>query len=156
MEQLIFAHICQPVGAEFDTEITVDAHGNPMADGGVYATSRDLDRFGAPYLGGGVVPRVWIADTARGASDGADAFVAGDNPPDRPPGAHYRNCWWVRDPAAPFLTATGTYGQNVYVLPAAELLIAKLSAWPPPLHQPTRLLTLDAVHAIAAALREAG
>ena len=30
------------MGAEFDAEITVDAHGNAMADGGVCATLRDL------------------------------------------------------------------------------------------------------------------
>jgi CubicO group peptidase (beta-lactamase class C family) len=156
LHQLISELIWQPMGAEFDAEITVDAHGNPMADGGVCATLRDLARFGALYLGGGLVPDGWIADTALGAPDAADAFVAGDNPPDWPSGSHYRNCWWVLDPAAPFLIASGIYGQNIYVLPADELVIAKFSTWPAPLHQQMRLLTLDAVQALAAALRETG
>ena len=73
------------------------------------------------------MPQPWIDDTARGADDGANAFVTGDNPPDWPAGAHYRNCWWVRDPAAPFLIASGIYGQNVYVLPAEDLVVAKFS-----------------------------
>jgi CubicO group peptidase (beta-lactamase class C family) len=34
------------MGAEFDAEITVDADGNPMADGGICTTLRDLARFG--------------------------------------------------------------------------------------------------------------
>ena len=154
LHELIGELIWQPMGAEHDAEITVDAHGNPMADGGVCATLRDLARFGALYLRDGLVPGEWLADTARGAADGAGAFVAGDNPPDWPRGAHYRNCWWVRDPSAPFLIAAGIYGQNVYVMPADDLVIAKFSTWPAPLHQRMRLLTLDAVDAIAAALRE--
>jgi CubicO group peptidase (beta-lactamase class C family) len=156
LHELISELIWAPMGAEFDAEITVDAHGNAMADGGVCATLRDLARFGSLYLGGRFVPDEWIGDTARGAPDGPEAFVSGDNPPDWPPGAHYRNCWWVRDPAAPFLIASGIYGQNIYVLPADELVIAKFSTWPAALHQPMRLLTLNAVNAIATELRGAG
>ena len=35
LHELIAAELWQPMGAEFDAEITVDAHGNPMADGGI-------------------------------------------------------------------------------------------------------------------------
>lgn len=156
LHELISELVWQPMGAEHDAEITVDAHGNPMADGGLCTTLRDLARFGALYLGGALVPDDWIADTARGAPDGADAFVSGDNPPGWPSGAHYRNCWWVRDPATPFLIASGIYGQNIYVLPADDLVVVKFSTWPAPLDEPLRLLSLAAVDAIAAALREAG
>ena len=38
------------MGAEFDAEITVDSHGNPMADGGICVTLRDAARFGQLYL----------------------------------------------------------------------------------------------------------
>jgi CubicO group peptidase (beta-lactamase class C family) len=156
LHELIRDLVWQPMGAEHDAEITVDAHGNPMADGGICATLRDLARFGAQYLPGALVPESWLVDTARGAPDGAAAFVSGDNPPGWPAQAHYRNCWWVRDPAAPFLVAAGIYGQNIYVLPADELVIAKFSTWPAPLHEPLQQLTLAAVDALAAAVREAG
>jgi CubicO group peptidase (beta-lactamase class C family) len=154
LHELISELIWQPMGAEYDAEVTVDAHGNAMADGGVCATLRDLARFGALYLSGGGVPAAWVADTARGAPDGAQAFRAGDDRPDWPPGGHYRNFWWVRDPTAPFLVAAGIYGQNIYVLPADDLVIAKFSTWPEALDDSHGQLTLAAVESIATSLRE--
>ncbi|HUC57731.1 MAG TPA: serine hydrolase, partial [Streptosporangiaceae bacterium] len=95
---LISREIWQPMGAEFDADITVDGHGNALADGGMSATLRDVARFGQLFVpgAGGCVPSEWVADTIGGAADGAAAFVAGDNLPGYPAGAHYRNCWWVR------------------------------------------------------------
>jgi CubicO group peptidase (beta-lactamase class C family) len=154
LHELISELIWQPMGAEYDAEVTVDAHGNAMADGGVCATLRDLARFGALYLSGGGLPAAWVADTARGAPDGAQAFRAGDDRPDWPPGGHYRNFWWVRDPTAPFLVAAGIYGQNIYVLPADDLVIAKFSTWPEALDDSHGQLTLAAVESIATSLRE--
>ena len=51
LHQLIAGELWQPMGAEFDAEITVDGRGNPMADGGICATLRDLGRFGQLYRG---------------------------------------------------------------------------------------------------------
>ena len=68
--------VWQPMGAEFDAEITVDGHGNAMADGGICATLRDLARFGLLWLERGlvdgrrVVPAAWIADTLPARADG--------------------------------------------------------------------------------------
>jgi hypothetical protein len=155
LHELISREIWQPMGAEFDAEISVDAHGNAMADGAMCATLRDLARFGALYLpdGGGVVPAAWIKDTVRGARDGAEAFVAGPDPaPDPPPGAHYRNCWWIRDPALPFFHASGINGQNIFVHPPAELVVAKFSTWPTALSPELRQLTIDGVLALAGTL----
>jgi CubicO group peptidase (beta-lactamase class C family) len=48
--------------------------GNPMADGGICATLRDLARFGQLFLQRGrvvgrvIVPEAWIDDTIRGPS----------------------------------------------------------------------------------------
>ena len=52
LHELIARLVWQPMGAEFDAEITVDAHGNAMADGGVCATLRDLGRFGLLFAAG--------------------------------------------------------------------------------------------------------
>ena len=147
------------MGAEFDAEITVDARGNAMADGGVCATLRDLGRFGLLFGGTGrrsarwsVVPPAWIADTIAGAMDGPEAFTAGGEDLRFPAGAHYRNCWWVIEPAVPFFYAAGINGQNVYVHGPSQVVVAKLSTWPSALH-PVSKTTLDGVRAIAAALQ---
>jgi CubicO group peptidase (beta-lactamase class C family) len=153
LHELIAELVWQPMGAEYDAEITVDAHGNAMADAGVCATLRDLARFGAQYLPGGVAPTAWQTETARGAPDGADVFVTGQRPQKWPANAHYRNCWWVRDPNSPFLVAAGIYGQNIYVSPTDDLVVAKFSTWPTPLSPAFEDLTLAAVDAVAETLR---
>jgi CubicO group peptidase (beta-lactamase class C family) len=146
------------MGAEFDAEITVDAHGNPMADGGICTTLCDLARFGQLYLQGGkrgrwqIVPRAWIDDTIRGAPDGAEAFVEGDDPPGYPKGAHYRNCWWVDQPVTPFFHASGINGQNVFVHVPSQTVVAKFSTWPIAWSPSLRRVTVQGVLAIAHAL----
>src|SRR5580704_12406346 len=162
LHDLIARLIWQPMGAEFDAEITLDAHGNAMADGGVCATLRDLGRFGLLFPGTGrrmsrwsVVPAPWVADTIAGAADGPEAFTAGGTGRLHPPGAHYRNCWWVTEPAQSFFYAAGINGQNVYVHAPSQVVVAKLSTWPSALH-PVSSVTTDAVRAIVAALRNGG
>jgi len=157
LHELISRELWQPMGAEFDAEITVDAHGNGMADGGVCATLRDLARFGQVILRAaegrrGIVPPAWMADTIEGADDGSRAFALGDNSPGYPKGAHYRNCWWVRYPSTPFFNASGINGQSVYVHVPTQTVVAKFSTWPTPLSPRFSRLTVAAVEAIAAAL----
>jgi CubicO group peptidase (beta-lactamase class C family) len=160
LPDLIAAELWQPMGAEFDAEITVDAHGNPMADGGISATLRDVARFGQLFLQHGradgreIVPASWIGDTIRGAADGVTAFRGGDNPDGYPPGAHYRNCWWVRDPSLPFYHASGINGQHVFVHVPSQTVVAKLSTWPAAWREDWLALTVNGVIAITAALQE--
>jgi len=155
LHQLIARELWQPMGAEFDAEITVDGHGNPMADGGICASLRDLARFGQVYLEGGrgIVPKDWIEDTIRGAPDGARAFAEGDDSPGYPPGAHYRNFWWVRDPGAPFYQASGINGQNIFVHVPSQTVVAKFSTWPTAL-SPVAGVTTQAALAISNALQD--
>jgi len=158
LHELIAAGLWQPMGAEFDAEITVDAHGNPMADGGICATLRDAARFGQLYLRRGqregkeVVPAWWVDDTVRGAPDGAEAFAgSSDFLPGYPAGAHYRNCWWVDDPGLPFYHAAGINGQQVFVHGPSQTVVVKFSTWPTALSV-WRQATSAAVLAIAAEL----
>src|SRR5215469_11852840 len=160
LHDLMSRLLWQPMGAEFDAEITVDAHGNAMADGGVCATLRDVGRFGLLFATAdgsraarrrGVVPAEWIGDTIAGASDGPRAFVAGGEAPGFLPGAHYRNCWWVREPAVPFFEASGINGQHVFVDGPSGTVVAKLSTWPTAL-SPMIKVTTDAARAIAEAV----
>ena len=69
MAALISTLIWQPMGAEFDAEITCDRMGTAIHDGGVLATLRDRARFGQMLLDGGmvgdrqVIPSAWLDDT---------------------------------------------------------------------------------------------
>ena len=160
LHQLIASELWQPMGAEFDAEITVDARGNPMADGGICATLRDVARFGQLFLQRGVirgrrvVPAAWIDDTIRGAPDGPAAFRVGDNPDGYPLGAHYRNCWWVRDPGLAFYFASGINGQHVFIHVPSQTVVVKLSTWPAAWREDWLKLTVRGVTAITTALQE--
>jgi CubicO group peptidase (beta-lactamase class C family) len=154
---LIARELWQPMGAEFDADITVDGHGNAMADGGVCATLRDLGRFGLLWLEGGavdgrrVVPQAWIADTLAGGPDSREAFARADYAAAYP-GGFYRNKWWVMDPSVPFYAGHGINGQHVFVHPPAELVVAKLSTWPSADDAALDRITDAAVRALAAQL----
>ena len=133
---LISRELWGPLGAEFDAEVTVDAHGNAMADGGVCCTLRDLARFGQLLLQGGrrghraVIPSAWIRDTLRPDPDTVAAFAHTEDAREFPKGAYYRNQFWVVDPHGPVMMAAGINGQTVLVHGPAEVVIAKVSTWP--------------------------
>jgi CubicO group peptidase (beta-lactamase class C family) len=155
LHELIAELIWQPMGAEFDAEVTLDAAGNAMADGGICATLRDMGRFGLLFLPGGrrsrVVPPAWIRDTITGAVDGPQAFADTADVRGFPAGAHYRNYWWVREPSAPFFYASGINGQNIFVHVPTQTVVVKLSTLPTAL-SPYLAPTVAAVSAIARAL----
>jgi len=144
----------QPMGAEFDADITLDAYGNALADGGISATLRDVGRLGLLALrrgranGNQVIQAYWFDDTVRGALDGPAAFKAGDGAVGYPDGAHYRNGWWVREPALPAFFADGINGQHVFVHGPSETVVVKLSSWPSALSTAMRSATAAAVTAI--------
>ena len=155
LHELISRELWQPMGAEFDAEITVDGHGNPMADGGICASCATLPgSASSTWTAGGreIVPKDWIEDTIRGAPDGARAFAEGDDSPGYPPGAHYRNCWWIRDPGVPFYQASGINGQNIFVHVPSQTVVAKFSTWPTAL-SPAAGVTTQAALAIGNALQ---
>lgn len=154
--ELVSRELWQPMGAEFDAEVTVDGHGNPMADGGICTSLRDLARFGQLFLNGGmrgrrrIVPSAWIRDVVHGASDGADVFERDDAELRRwPQGAHYRDKWWVYDPSAPIYQGLGINGQRVMVHGPAGVVVAKFSTWADALDPGHSILELDACLAIA-------
>jgi CubicO group peptidase (beta-lactamase class C family) len=134
--ELLSRELWRPMGAEFDAEVTVDAGGNAMADGGVCCTLRDLARFGQLMLDRGrrrgrqVVPRAWLRDTVSADPGTIAAFAAVAEARELPPGAFYRNQWWVIDPSGPVFQASGINGQTLLVHVPARVVIAKLSTWP--------------------------
>jgi len=151
---LISAHLWRPMGAEFDAEVTVDSHGNAMADGGVCATLRDLARFGQLLLDDGrrdgtaVIPGAWIRDTLTPDPDSVEAYAAEDSEPRRL-GSYYRNQFWVYDPTAPIYRGSGINGQAVLIHGPARVVIAKLSTWPVAWEDGIASRTLTAMLALA-------
>jgi CubicO group peptidase (beta-lactamase class C family) len=133
---LISTRVWQPMGAEHDADVTVDGHGNAMADGGVCTTLRDLARFGQTMLEGGrghngpVVPRAWIDDILSSPADVVRAFAESEDRHDHPPGAYYRSKWWVIEPARPLYAGFGINGQMVLIDGGTQSVIAKFSTWP--------------------------
>ena len=131
---LLSRHIWQPMGAEFDADLVVDRCGRSQTEGGLNVTLRDLARFGELHRRGGivdgrrVVPEAWIKDMhENGDADAWDnGTMAGPFP-----GHHYRSQWYTnrQHPHRPFFTL-GAFGQTVFVDPAAELVMAKLSCFP--------------------------
>jgi CubicO group peptidase (beta-lactamase class C family) len=160
--ELVSRELWQPMGAEQDAEITVDGHGNALADGGISATLRDAGRIGLLAVGRGsagegaasrrVVPAEWLDDTIAGAPDGPRAFVEGGDSTGYPPGTHYRNCWWVTDPDLPAFSASGIHGQHIFVHVPRQTVVVKLSSWPDALDAAMRHATIAAVAAITAEL----
>jgi len=158
MPELMSQVLWSKLGAEHDAAIGVDSVGTGMFDGGINACLRDLARFGALFLNGGVslagervVSLAWIADTFAGGIDSRAAFAA--SPDDnRMPGGMYRNQCWFPHSGNNVLLCLGIHGQMIYVNRAANLVAAKLSSWPLPQDANKLFPTIAAFDAIAAYL----
>ena len=129
MSELVWA----PLGAEHDAELCVDRHGNPMTDGGISVTLRDMARFGQMYQRRGswngqqILSARWVDDTRYGDETCRQAFANSDRA-DLYPNGHYRNQWWVPDPEAGILVAVGIYSQFIYIDMPADVVVVKLSS----------------------------
>ncbi|MEB8340766.1 serine hydrolase domain-containing protein [Streptomyces endophyticus] len=145
------------LGAEHDAVIAVDDEGTGLFDGGICATPRDLARFGATILAGGVTPRgervlseAWVEDVFRGGQDSAEAFASGAD--DRGmPGGHYRSKFWVPGTTSGLALCLGIHGQFVWIDRDRDVVGVKLSSWPDPLdetkhHATTRMFDAVATH----------
>jgi len=142
----------RPMGAEAPAYITVDRLGAPRAAGGMCTTTRDLARLGQMVLesGAGVVPKLWIDDILT-AGDAAAWDVGSfiDYYPGVP--MHYRSKWYV-ERGEPMMFCLGVHGQNLFVDPARELVIAKFSSQAQPLDAGLIARTAAGVTAIRRAL----
>jgi len=133
---IVSEYLWQPLGAECDAYITVDAHNAMRAAGGICVAPRDLARFGEMIRRRGVangrqvVPAWWIDDiNTRGDPDAwarselADLF----------PQASYRSQWYRIDRDRGVLVAFGIHGQWIYIHPEAELTIVRMASQAVPL-----------------------
>lgn len=153
-EQMLSERIWQPMGAELDACYTVDPIGTAFAGGGLNTGLRDLARFGELVRQHGrvghtqVLPAAAVADTFAGADPAR--FAA--NGPATLAGWSYRNMWWVSHNAHGAIMARGVHGQNIYIDPQAEMVIARYASHPVAANIANDPHTLPAYHALALAL----
>jgi CubicO group peptidase (beta-lactamase class C family) len=136
MSDLVSERIWVPIGAERDAEITCDAVGTAIHDGGISATARDLARFGLLLLEDGrvgqtqVVPESWLADSWHPDPDVREAFASSENEPVLPGGWYRNQFWFVPGSTGDVLLCLGIHGQMVHVDRATRTVAVKLSCWP--------------------------
>ena len=150
LPQLLSEEIWQKMGAEESGCITVDNAGYALASGGLNATLQDYGRFGQLILenGGGIIPASWIEATRSG-----DHGIFGEPYTFSMPQGAYRNQFWIEDPTSRAILAKGVFGQLIYVNWDYNMVVVKLSSWPDFLSVPFNIATLNAIHAIAGALK---
>ena len=152
--QMLSERVWQPMGAELDAYYTVDPTGTAFAGGGLNTGLRDLARFGELVRNHGrvgaqqVLPAAAISDTFAGA----DPARFSANGPVTLPGWSYRNMWWVSHNAHGAMMARGVHGQNIYIDPQAEMVIARYASHPVAANIANDVHTLPAYHAMALAL----
>jgi CubicO group peptidase (beta-lactamase class C family) len=122
------------LGAEHDALMTVDVDGFSLASGGGCVTLRDLARFGRLFLEGGVgatgdqiVPEEWVDDVRWGVSPGVDYSGL---PESMQAHGSYRDQFWRPGDDHGCFFGVGIYGQYVWVNPATDVVVAKLSTLP--------------------------
>ncbi len=119
-----------PLGMEHDAYWITDKVGMEMAAGGMQVVARDYAKLGQLYLQQGqwqgqqIVSAEWVADSLLADS----AHLQADAHPEYPLGYGYQ--WWLPVSAEGEFAALGVYNQVVYVNPAKNLVIVKLSANP--------------------------
>jgi CubicO group peptidase (beta-lactamase class C family) len=132
LAEMLSQRIWSRIGCEEDGYLTVDSIGVAMGGGGMSANLRDLCRFGELMRCEGacnrqqIIPAAVIADIRRG-SDPAKFAKAGYT---LLPGYSYRDMWWVSHNSAGMFEARGIHGQRLYIVPGAELVIARFASHP--------------------------
>ena len=92
-----------------------------------------------------VIAQAVVEDLHRGA-DRAH-FVT--NGPPTLPGWSYRNMWWISHNANQAIMARGVHGQNIYIDPRAEMVIARFASHPVAANVANDIYTLPAYQAMA-------
>ena len=137
MPDLLRDKVFALLGARGAVAITVDREGTSRASAGISLTPRDLARFGEMMRQGGVaggkrlVSEAWVSDTIGGGSK--EAWDRSDFVTLFPKG-RYRNKWYQTGEGA--YCGIGIHGQWLYIDPATETVIVRMSSQPDPVTDP--------------------
>lgn len=149
---LMTERLWAPMGAKRGGRITVDGQGTARAAGGISVTARDLARVGEMMRCGGVsegrrvLPESWVQDTAFGGDrepwrKGDFAFLL--------PNGGYRNKWYQTGFETGAYCGIGIHGQWLYVDPANEVVLVKMSSQPLPVDDEMDKQNLAFIAAVA-------
>lgn len=152
--ELVSQRLWQPMGAEHDADFMLDDRGVEAGGGGLCTTLRDLARFGETmrcegFFNGRQIIAPAVIDAVR---RGGDRAQFARSPYTLIEGGSYRLQWWLTHNAHGAYMARGIFGQNLYVDPHAELVVARYAAHPLAASRYTDPLTLPGLHALALAL----
>ncbi|RUX15715.1 class C beta-lactamase-related serine hydrolase, partial [Mesorhizobium sp. M2A.F.Ca.ET.042.01.1.1] len=127
--QLLHERLWAPLGCEEEGYLVVDPAGMPSASGGLYASLRDMARFGelirreGEWNGRQILPGSVIDDIRIGGDPAK--FTANGMP-----GYSYRSMWWVSHNEFSAVEAYGIHGQRLHIAPGAEMVVAQFSSHP--------------------------
>lgn len=155
LSDLISETIWSRIGAEQDAYFQVDTIGTEQAGGGLSTCLRDLARFGEMmrsygyFNGRRIIPAEAIEETLKGGDRG---LLAKSDYAITLNGWSYRSMWWVSHDKHGTYMARGIHGQNVYIDPKAEMVIARYASHPMATNIANDPITLPAYRAIGRCL----
>jgi CubicO group peptidase (beta-lactamase class C family) len=136
LAQIMHERIWSKLGAERDAFWIVDPAAAETAGSGLLTTVRDMARFGQMLLQKGrfhgqqIVPATVIKDLEQGGD--RDAFARGPAASPMNQGYSYHHQWWMTHDGYGTYQPLGYGGQMLFVAPAAQLVVAKVSSFPTP------------------------
>lgn len=126
--------IWMPMGMEYDGQYRLDAAGQEWASGGMRITLRDMARFGLLALHNGMIdgqsicPDGWFKEAT---SVPANSYLSPGHIEEFKPWG-YAYGWWLMPPidGDRVFAALGVFGQQIYVIPKANIVVAIQSDTP--------------------------
>ncbi len=124
--------LMEPLGMEDPGAWITDPFGVEMGYAGLNLTARDYAKFGELYRRGGVVgdrqvvPAAWVATSVRSTAPHTEPGHVVEGSERLAEGYGYQ--WWIPAEGDGSFSAIGVYNQFVYVHPAHEVTVVKLSA----------------------------
>ena len=134
--QAIETMIWQPLGAQHDAYLWLDAGGREMAGAGLNVTPRDAARFGqmilqqGKYDGRQVIPAEVAARILRPGNAEVFTRLYADEPWYGDIGHSYHDQWWTFNNAHKTVSAIGIHGQYIWLDPVAQMVVVKMSSSP--------------------------
>ena len=150
--ELFSERIWQPIGAQQDAALKVDAYGIGHVGGGLQANMRDLGRLGLAVLERGRSTETSaLSAAARTILLGSDNTVSVTGP-NAAFWRGYQSFWWYRGEGSSVIAARGVHGQILYIDPEADMVLVRLASSPDASNTKTDPTMVPVYEAIAAYL----